>query len=216
MSSNENIKEPAFTNIFRQTVQTKSTPIPSKATTVTNNFSTLAPTAKLITTSNTTNISNNYNTNTTTTTTNTNNNNNNNNYFNANYTPSLIQARTPGVNNINNNSKHYNRHTIAISQQESFENFYLNPKVDDDFYNENYEPLSTPKKQTKSTTTPSTRQHLYYQLNEQYETNNAITNNRALNNSSPLSKTPDSNTDIDNWIDVPDSGKLFKKIFYYI
>jgi len=78
------------------------------------------------------------------------------------------------------------------SRQVEANNFYLNPKLDDDLYSEtNYDPPST-KNKYKYSSTNHRRQDSYDQ------------NDKA--NSSPLSKTPDSTTDIGNWIDVPDSG----------
>ncbi len=86
--------------------------------------------------------------------------------------------------NTNNNNRQFETN-----------NFYLNPKLDDDLYSEtNYDPPLT-KIKYKSNSTNHRRQG-------SYDTNN--TNHQASN--SPLSKTPDSSTDIGNWIDVPDSG----------
>lgn len=77
----------------------------------------------------------------------------------------------------------------------SFESFYLNPKLEDEHY-ENYDP---PKSKYKNFYTHQRKGSYETSVSQQGSNNNQ-------NSNSPLSKTPDSSTDIGNWIDVPDSG----------
>ena len=101
----------------------------------------------------------------------------------------------PAAYTNKNGSKHLNRHTIMVGQQENYDQFYLNTKIEDDMFVENFDPSRL-----------NGRQYQYYQTqsNETFDMNPHLN----TNNNSPLSKTPDSNTetDIGNWIELPDSG----------
>lgn len=113
----------------------------------------------------------------------------------------------------NNNSNRYNQHLrqscIITSNTDNthFENFYLNPKhLEDEMYTteQNYDPPLKNNK-TKETNTNSSSANYFHHRHNSYE--GVIGNRNHSNHSnSPLSKTPDSSTDIGNWIDVPDSG----------
>ena len=110
------------------------------------------------------------------------------------------------------------RTRAPISQQDSFESFYFNPKLEDELYADNYDPPCI-KHKHKSLYNQNQRNNSYEKISSSNTNNNLNTNDtnhRRLSNSSPLSKTPDSSTDIGNWIDIPDSGKYyyFFKIYF--
>lgn len=107
------------------------------------------------------------------------------------------------------------RARAPLSKQDSFESFYLNPKLEDELYVDNYDPPSTKHKHKSFYNNQHQAHSSYETISSSNASKNNLDNNnsRRLSNSSPLSKTPDSSTDIGNWIDIPDSGKLILSIF---
>ena len=133
----------------------------------------------------------------------------------------LTKQKPIPIINSNNNNQQQQQNTIInssstrtpsrnINNNNSFvdeNNFYLNPKLEDDLYNgeTNNEPPLVTKQKFKNSFYDNHRRQASYETNIDNNYNNNSSN-------SPLSKTPDSSTDIGNWIDVPDSGKCLFKI----
>ena len=118
--------------------------------------------------------------------------------------PETHSYKNNNTSNNNNNKYNPNRQSRMITNpHENFDNFYLNPKhLEDEMYTEqNYD---SPIKLKNKVTSPSTNSY-YHRRQNSYD-GVANSNSHRNNSNSPLSKTPDSSTDIGNWIDVPDSG----------